>query len=143
MATTVAKHITDKQRDLIKHLCEERGLCVDKVVASRFGRDMTLDQLTGGRNGQASDLIAFLFDQGRGLAGTTPAKAKIQPGLYQVGSMAVKITVGRSGQWYAQRAKRTPLGFKWEYLGRRIDMRGARLLDPEVVEAFVKETGLE
>jgi hypothetical protein len=141
--TTAIRPISTKQIELIKRLCDERDICVTKLVTSRFGRGRNLYNLTGGRTGEASELIGFLFETGRGVEGTTPARISPEAGLYQLEDMVVRIRVARSGQWYAQQVMRTPLGFKWEYLGKRIDMRGAQRLDDEVAAEFLEEVGLQ
>lgn len=126
--TTATKPLSPRQRELITRLCNERDINVNKLIIERFGPDSTLNALTGGRNGQASDLIGHLFSVGRGLNGTTPARIDPQPGLYRVEDMIVRIKVSKSGNWYAQQALKRPnrTTFTWEYLGKRIDMRGAQ-----------------
>lgn len=135
---TATKPASDKQVNLIRTLCDERGLDVDATVSARFGADISIDILTGGRDGQASDLITFLFASKPAREGTT--KVDPEPGLYRVGTgfdkddFIVRIKLSKSGNWYAQTAIKRPgrTTFVWEYLGKRINMAGAiRYTDEE------------
>lgn len=137
---TAPKLLSTRQITLIQRLCEERDICVTKLVADTFGRDRTLYDLTGGRKGEASELIGLLSAQGLGLNGTTPRDPEC--GLYRVGEAVVQVRLSRNQQWYAQQAKKTALGYVWNYLGRRVDLRGAELIDAEVAAAFLKEAKL-
>jgi hypothetical protein len=126
-----AKPASEKQVNLIVNLCGERGLDVAELIAARFGDDVTLDTLTGGRQGTASDLITHLFSIKRpATEGTTPAKSAPEPGFYRVDDSVVRIQVSKAGNWYARLAK-VPAedsgkrSLDWDYLGKRIDMRNA------------------
>lgn len=137
----MAKPASTAQIDLIKRLCAERNLDPALAVAQRFGVDRELETLTGGRNGQASDLIGHLFTIGRGLDGTTKKDPEV--GLYRVGDDVVRIQVSRSGNWYAQLAvtPRPGSGRKsiaWDYLGKRVDMRGATAMDDAEAGRYLK-----
>jgi hypothetical protein len=131
MTSTETKPASEKQVNLIVNLCGERGLDVAEMIAARFGEDVTLDTLTGGREGQASDLITHLFSVKRpATEGTTPAKAAPAEGFYRVDDDIVRIQVSKAGNWYARMAK-VPAedsgrkSLDWDYLGKRIDMRNA------------------
>lgn len=121
------KPLSPRQRELITRLCNERDINVGKLIIERFGEGTALDALTGGRNGQASDLIGHLFSVGRGTNGTTPQRIEPAEGLYRVEDEVVRIKLSKSGNWYAQIAQKRPgrTTIVWEYLGKRIDMRGA------------------
>lgn len=121
------KPMSPKQRELITRLCAERDINVSQLIIERFGPDSTLRTLTGGRDGQASDLIGHLFSVGRGTNGTTPQRVEPAEGLYRVENEVVRIKLSKSGNWYAQIAQKRPgrTTIVWEYLGKRIDMRGA------------------
>lgn len=128
-ATAPTKQMSDKQRNLITSLCAERGMDVAQTVAERFGADVALDDLTGGRDGQASDLISTLFAIKRpAREGTT--KADPAEGLYRVDDEIVRIKLSKSGNWYAQMAMKRPgrTTFTWEYLGKRINMADAQVI---------------
>lgn len=135
---TAPKLMSDKQRNLIVSLCAERSMDVAQTVAQRFGADVTLDDLTGGRDGQASDLISTLFAIKRpAREGTT----KVDPteGLYRVDDEIVRIKLSKSGNWYAQMAMKRPgrTTFTWEYLGKRINMTDAQPIEDAEAGKFL------
>ena len=133
MTAPTTKPASDKQRNLIVNLCTERGLDVDATVAGRFGEDVTLADLTGGRDGQASDLITHLFSIKGGRKATDgTTKGTPAEGFYRVDTDIVRVQVSKSGNWYAKLAK-TPVNesrrsLDWDYLGKRINLEGAVLL---------------
>ena len=111
----MTKPASEKQIELIKRLCAERDMEVPE-----------LDNLTGGRTGSASKLIESLFAIGRGLDGTT--RKDPDEGLYRIeDDQIVRVRLSKSGAWYAQIAQKRPnrTTLQWEYLGRRVDLRGA------------------
>lgn len=122
---TATKPASDKQVNLIRTLCGERGLDVTATVTGRFGTDIDIDTLTGGRDGQASDLITFLFASKPAREGTT--RVDPEAGLYRVEDQIVRISVSKSGNWYAQMGLKVPgrKTLQWDYLGKRINMAGA------------------
>ena len=126
---------SEKQVALIERLCAERDLNVIEFAQSN-GIDPT--KLTGGRTGTASQLIGKLFEIGRGLDGTT--RKDPEAGIYLVADeIIVRIVISKSGNWYAQQAMKRPgrTTFTWDYLGKRVDMRGAKkLTDAEAGQFF-------
>lgn len=142
--TEMPRTISRAQRDLIENLCKERGLCMRKFIAVKFpGKQV--DDLTAGRNGEASKIITALYKINRGTSGTTRKGTTVSPGLYKVdgGKAVVRVSQTRAGTWYAQQVMKNPDGtFRWSYLGHRVDLAGAELVDKDVAVALLEITRL-
>ena len=133
------KPASEAQIALIKRLCAERDIDMFEFGGKLLEEnDFDTRHLTGGRTGTASQMISALFEIGRGLDGTT--KKDPEPGIYLVADeIIVRIVISKSGNWYAQQAMKQAgrTTFKWDYLGKRVDMRGARkLTDAEAGQFF-------
>lgn len=131
------KPISKRQADLIERLCAEQRICVLKFIADRFGRDRTLDSLTGGRDGEASVLIGELYTLRGARVEGDPA-----PGLYRLGQVVFRVRKAKSGTWYTQQVVKRGGRFSWKYTGHRMDVRGSERVDDDVAELFLKECGL-
>ena len=109
---------SEKQLGLITRLAPERGFDLS---------DVDMDKLTGGRNGSASALITMLFNMPR-IDGQGTTKVDPAEGFYRLGDDIVRIVISKSGNWYAQLGVKVPgrKSLKWDYLGKRIDMREAQ-----------------
>lgn len=137
-ATTV-KPASEKQIDLIKTLCAEKGVDMFELGGKLLeDNDFDTKHLTGGRTGTASQMITHLFSMGRKATdGTT--RVDPEPGLYRVDDEIVRIKVSKSGNWYAQRANKREgrSTFEWEYLGKRINMATAETIADDEAGKFL------
>lgn len=146
MATTTAKRPSPAQIDLLNRLARERGVTVQDIANEQFEADFDLNTLTGGRNGTASQLITALFAMPR-LDGQGTTKGNPEAGLYRVKvnqdtSAVVRVRYSKSGNWYAQMAEvpREGSGRKtlsWEYIGRRVDLGSAVMMDEAEAGRFL------
>lgn len=123
--TITRKPVSEPQWGLIVRLCTERG--IDLAEVDR-------DTLTGGGKGSASSLISALFKLPRvdGVE-STPRNWEPEPGLYRRGEDIFKVTISRSGNWYAERCLLPVEGdgrrsLDWEYMGKRVNLKDAEVL---------------
>lgn len=114
---TQTKPASEKQISLIDKLAGERAFDLTGI---------DLESLTGGRNGSASALISTLFGMPRA-DGQGTTKVDPEAGFYRVDTDIVQVRISKSGNWYAQLAVKVPgrKSLKWDYIGKRIDMRTA------------------
>ena len=136
------KLVSQPQLDLINRLCDERGITIQTAVAM-IGITSPAD-LTGGRNGTASTLIAALFKVARTDGqGTTSARFEPTEGFYRIDQSVYRVKISKSGNWYAQQCQlplpgsgRTRLS--WEYIGKRVRLDDGVVLTEAEVGQFLK-----
>lgn len=137
MTAPTATRPSLKQLSTIASLCVERGTTAQDLADELFGAGFDLNDLTGGRQGTASQMISALFGMPRvDGQGTTPPGFTVEPGTYRVGDETVRVVISRAGEWYAKRAVQTfdAVGREsvdWQYIGRRIDLSTAQRIEEE------------
>jgi hypothetical protein len=117
---------SERQLALIELLAMERGIDLVATFADRFD----LMHLTGGRAGTASAIITEMIGEGRP---KRAPRAVPDPGIYKTADEIFRVRISKHGNWYAQRLT---LGARrpWEYLGHRVELDDAVLLNEEESE---------
>lgn len=128
--TAPTRMFTAAQRGLIDKLLAEK---VINDVAGEGLRDMLLVMQT---TKQASAIITLLmgFPDIDPETGTT--RKDPEPGLYGVDGEVYRVTISKSGNWYAQKAVKPAPGsgrvnLTWDYLGKRVNLTNAQPLTDE------------
>ena len=106
---------TWRQVRMIRELAAERGYDLD---------GLDIGDLTGGREGTASELITKLLKLKGGLNGTTPKDFDVHPGMYRTPQGdTIEVVISKRGQWYAKR--------DGGYIGKRVNVKDCTRLGPD------------
>lgn len=131
-----------RQLALIADLSEERVLDDEAAVLVEALTKLiaTGTEVSGGF---ASTIITKMFDLPR-LDGQEVASVRSTPaaGFYRKDDTVYQVRISKSGHWYASYAELPTPGsgrthMRWHYIGHRVRLAGAELLDEATAAAFL------